>query len=132
MSQMNNDKAIDVMLMIGEKMIKRLSGPPQGGPLLDANNRLFVLARKSRWLPNWLVAIPMVPIFLLLPYFTISPALFWLVGRFYPLDRWLNQLVQSPYALVSASELVLSLAISFLPSVLLVWLWLKFVEKRPF
>jgi membrane protease YdiL (CAAX protease family) len=95
---------------------------------LDANNHLFVLARKGRWLPNWLVAILMVPIFLLLPYFTISSAFFWLVGRFYRF----NQLAQSPYALVSASELVLSLAISFLPSVLLVWLWLKFVEKRPF
>ncbi len=99
---------------------------------LDANNRLFVLARKSRWLPNWLIAILMVPIFLFLPTFTIIPFFFWLVGRFYSLDSWLNQLAQSPYALVSASELVLYLAISFLPSVLLLWLWLKFVEKRPF
>ncbi len=97
---------------------------------LDAGNRLFVLARQGKYLPNGLIAILMAPAFLFLPYFTFIPAFFWLVGLFFP--RWLSQLAQSPYALISASELVLYLAITFLPAILLVWLWLHFVERRPF
>ncbi len=99
---------------------------------LDTNNRLFVLARQGKYLPNWLIAIAMAPVFLFLSNFTFTPAIFWLVGRFFPLGSWLNQLAQSPYALVSASELVLYLAMTFLPALLLVWLWLRFVERRPF
>src|SRR6266536_4175955 len=99
---------------------------------LDTDNRLFVLARRGKYLPNWLIAILMALVFLFLSDLTFTPALFWLVGRLFPLYAWLNQLARSPYALVSASELVLYLAIRFLPSVLLLWLWLKFVEKRPF
>ncbi len=102
------------------------------GIFLDTNNRLFVLARLGKYLPNWLIAILMAPVFLFLPGLTIIPASFWLIGHFFPLGKWLNQLAQSSYALVSASELVLYLAIMFLPAVALVWLWLRFVERRPF
>src|SRR6266487_607820 len=99
---------------------------------LDTDNRLFVLARRGKYLPNWLIAILMALVFLFLSDLTFTPALFWLVGRLFPLYAWLNQLARSPYALVSSSELVLYLAIRFLPPVLLVWLWLRFVEQRPF
>jgi uncharacterized protein len=99
---------------------------------LDPNNRLFVLTRQGKYLPNWLIAICMAPVFLFLSDFTFTPALFWLVGRFFPLGSWLSQLARSPYALVSASELVLYLAITFLPTIVLLWLWLRFVERRPF
>jgi uncharacterized protein len=99
---------------------------------LDLHNRLFVLARQGKYLPNWLIAILMAPVFLFLSDLTIAPALFWLIERFFPLGSWLNQLASSPYALVSASELVLYLAITFLPALLLLWLWLRFIERRPF
>jgi membrane protease YdiL (CAAX protease family) len=91
--------------------------------ILDPNNRLFELARNSKRLPNWIVAITMSSIFFIGgSVIGVIPLLL-----IFGLNDTLRVFTQA-----TAPEFVFFLISLFVPVALLQWIWLIVIERRPF
>jgi len=93
---------------------------------LDPNNHFFQLARRGKRLSYWFVAIPMAAVFVFVPLI-LAYLLFYLLK----LDTFLQSLLDSTNAFLSATGQIITLALSFVPIVLAIWAWVVFVERRP-
>ncbi len=99
------------------------------------NNQLLKQARSSKWLPPWWVV---VPVGFLIP---IIASFGGIVGGIFNALRHLNfsnpstltqsAIVQSIYP-QNALEQVIFLSSSFAGVYLLLWIWIRWIEKRPF
>ncbi len=94
---------------------------------LDRDNRLFQLARMGKRKPYWFVAIPMAAVFLLVPNILVS--LLIIVLRLAP---FLRSLTTNVNPLLAAVGQIIILVASFVPVLLAIWAWVRFVERRPF
>ncbi len=94
---------------------------------LDRDNRLFQLARLAKRKPYWFVAIPMALVFIFVPNILVS-ILFILLG----LGPFLHSLTNSINPVQAATGQIIILIVSFVPVLLAIWAWVRFVERRPF
>ena len=94
---------------------------------VDRDNRLFQLARLAKRKPSWFVAIPMALVFIFVPSTLIA-----IILIFAGLDPLLRSLTKSIDPLQEAVGQIIILIVSFVPVLLAIWAWVRFVERRPF
>lgn len=94
---------------------------------LDRDNRLFQLARLGKRKPYWFVAIPMAAVFILVPGILVGI----LIGLL-RLGPFIRSLTRSINPVQAAGGEILVLVISFVPILLVIWAWVRLVERRPF
>ncbi len=94
-----------------------------------SEDRLFALARRSKRLPDLLTLVLVTLTLLLFPGDALLRSL---VDLVFPLSHTVAILITSPQALPSALGLVIALMIMEYQIPLGLWLWLKWVERRPF
>ncbi len=106
--------------------------------LLNPINHLFELARSGRRLPHGVVAVILSFIFVLVAQFVGGiPAVIIIVGLSM-LSAGQGTSFERPEEMMqlawpnTALELTILLILSFAPIFLLLWVWLKWYEKRPF
>lgn len=92
--------------------------------IVDPNNRLFELARSGRRLPRFIAAITMASVFVIGGQIIGVIPLLLLYGiNIFPYDL---------PPLQTAFQEAFILVCTFVPIILLLWIWLAVIEKRPF
>jgi membrane protease YdiL (CAAX protease family) len=107
---------------------------------LNPENRLFVLARQSRRLPSWVLSLTMAEVFVFVGQLAGAAILFVYSYRFGgPFISLLLEPILGPSSQLanlspvqSAVNEIILLIFSFVPIALLLWLWVKFRERRAF
>jgi len=86
--------------------------------LFSAENEFFTQARKGKRITHIAIAIPMVIVFLLVGFIISEGFLYQFISKFIHFSREMREFY--------------NLGISFAFVILLVWLWVRFFEKRSF
>jgi hypothetical protein len=96
--------------------------------LFNPTNRMFELARQAKRLPHLLLATVLTPAFMLIGALLGGLPLQWGLMALFPDGR--NSLADQPF--ISGLVMALVLVSVFGMIFVLLWVWLKWFEKRPF